>query len=110
MRRRITRALLAALLLSCAQAAGAQEMRAQSKSADPAADSIAAYGASLDPEDPQFYNDAQSTSQMRGEIIQSVAQFDPKLALEYLRSTRLPFADALRASGYQTDAQEQQLE
>jgi hypothetical protein len=84
-----------------------QTARALFKSA---ADAIAAYGASLDPEDPQFYNDAQSASQMRGELIQSVAQFDPKLALEYLRSTRLPFAEALRASGYQTDAQEQQLE
>ncbi len=84
-----------------------QTARALFKSA---ADAVAAYGASLDPEDPQFYNDAQSASQMRGELIQNVSQFDPKLALEYLRSTRLPFADALRASGYQTDAQEQQLE
>jgi hypothetical protein len=75
-----------------------------------AADAVAAYGASLDPEDPQFYNAAQSVSQMRAELVQAVAQFDPKLALEYLRSTRLPNADALRASGYATDAQEQQLE
>jgi hypothetical protein len=75
-----------------------------------AADAVAAYGASLDPEDPQFYNTAQSVSQMRTELVQAVAQFDPKLALEYLRSTRLPNADALRATGYATDAQEQQLE
>jgi hypothetical protein len=172
MKRISTHALLAALLLSCAQHVAAQQTAAQSKSADASAareaaemraevekkavallreavadaqglklvenrvrpqmaaaallwardepmaralfksvaDAIAAYGASLDPEDPQFYNDAQSALQMRGELIQNVAQFDPKLALEYLRSTRLPFADALRASGYQTDAQEQQLE
>lgn len=75
-----------------------------------AAEAVAAYGASLDPEDPQFYNTAQSVSQIRTELVQAVAQFDPKLALEYLRSTRLPNADALRASGYATDAQEQQLE
>src|SRR3954470_4746227 len=55
-----------------------------------AADAVAAYGASLDPEDPQFYNAAQSVTQMRTELVQAVAQFDPKLALEYLRSTRLP--------------------
>lgn len=172
MKRRSTHAMLAALLLYCAQAATAQQTAAPSKAADASAereaaemraevekravallreavadaqglklvenrvrpqmsaaallwtrdeqaaralfksasDTIAAYGASLDPEDPQFYNDAQSASQMRGELIQSVAQLDPKLALEYLRSTRLPFADALRATGYQTEAQEQQLE
>jgi hypothetical protein len=75
-----------------------------------AADAVAAYGASLDPEDPQFYNAAQSVTQMRTELIQAVAQFDPKLALEYLRSTRMPNADAMRASGYVTEAQEQQLE
>ncbi len=75
-----------------------------------AAEAVAAYGASLDSEDPQFYNAAQSVSQMRTELVQAVAQFDPKLALEYLRSTRQPYADALRASGYATDAQEQQLE
>jgi hypothetical protein len=74
------------------------------------AEALAAYSASLDPEDPQFYNVAQSVVQMRAELIQAVAQYDPKLALEYMRSTRLPHADALRASGLIQDSQEQQLE
>ena len=84
-----------------------QAARALFKSA---AHAVASYGASLDPEDPQFYGAAQSAAQMRGDLIQAVAQYDPKLALEYMRATRLPFAEALRASGYATDAQEQQLE
>lgn len=75
-----------------------------------AAEAIAAYGATLDPEDPQFYNAGQSAAQLRAELIQLAAQHDPKLALEYLRATRLPFADALRATGYGLDTQEQQLE
>jgi hypothetical protein len=74
------------------------------------AEALAAYSASLDPEDPQFYNVAQSVVQLRAELIQAVAQYDPKLALEYMRSTRLPHADALRASGLVQDSQEQQLE
>jgi hypothetical protein len=74
------------------------------------AEALAAYSASLDPEDPQFYNVAQPVVQMRAELIQAVAQCDPKLALEYMRSTRLPHADALRASGLIQDSQEQQLE
>lgn len=75
-----------------------------------AAEAIAAYGASLDPEDPQFYNAGQSAAQMRAELINAVAQYDAKLALEYLRATRQPYAEALRASGYASDSQEQQLE
>jgi hypothetical protein len=84
-----------------------QAARALFKSA---AEAIASYGASLDPEDPQFTSAGQSASQMRGELVQAVAQYDPKLALEYLRATRQPYADAMRASGYVPDTQEQQLE
>jgi len=74
------------------------------------AEALAAYGDTLDPEDQQFYNNAQAVSQLRTEFIQTVSQSDPQLALDYLRSTRMPHADALRASGYAQDAQEQQLE
>lgn len=84
-----------------------QAARALFKSA---AEAVAAYGASLDPEDPQFYNAGQSAAQMRAELINAVAQYDAKLALEYLRATRQPYAEALRASGYAPDSQEQQLE
>jgi hypothetical protein len=74
------------------------------------ADALAAYGSSLDPEDPQFSNSAQSLMQMRGELVQSLAQLDPKLALEYLRATRTMRTEDARALGLQLDAQEQQLE
>src|SRR5437870_616846 len=37
-----------------------------------AAEAVVAYGASLDAEDPQFYNAAQSISQMRMELVQAV--------------------------------------
>lgn len=84
-----------------------QAARALFKSA---AEAIVSYGATFDPEDPQFYNAGQSATHMRGELIHAVAQYDPKLALEYLRATRQPYADALRASGHVPDAQEQQLE
>lgn len=84
-----------------------QAARALFKSA---AEAIVSYGASLDTEDPQFYNAGQSASQMRWELIQAIAQCDPKLALEYLRATRQPYANALRASGYEPDTQERQLE
>ena len=84
-----------------------QAARALFKSA---AEAIVSYGASLDPEDAQFYNAGQSAAQLRAELIQAVAQYDAKLALEYLRATRQPYAEALRASGYAPDTQEQQLE
>src|SRR4051812_20991170 len=56
------------------------EARALFKSS---AEALVAYCASLDPEDPQFYNAAQLAVQLRGELIQAIAQYDPKLALEY---------------------------
>jgi hypothetical protein len=54
-----------------------QAARALFKSA---AEALAAYGATLDPEDPQFYNAAQPVAQLRVELIQAVAQFDPARA------------------------------
>jgi hypothetical protein len=73
-----------------------------------AADGIAELSAGVDPEDPQFYGAAQTVMQFRGELLQIAAQFDAKLALEFLRATRPPYADALAAAGY--GQQEQQLE
>lgn len=74
------------------------------------AEALAAYGDALDPEDQQFYNNAQGVSRIRSELIQAVSQNDPKLALEYLRSTRMRHADALQASGYEQETPERQLE
>jgi hypothetical protein len=73
-----------------------------------AADGLAELDAGVDPEDQQFYAAAQTVMQLRGELLQIAARFDAKLALEYLRATRPPYADALAAAGY--GQQEQMLE
>jgi hypothetical protein len=73
-----------------------------------ASDGIAEMSAGVDPEDPQFYGAAQTVMQLRGELLQIAAQFDAKLALEFLRATRPPYADTLAAAGY--GQQEQMLE
>lgn len=73
-----------------------------------AADGLAEMSADVDPEDPQFYGAAQAVVQLRSEMLQIAGQFDAKLALEFLRATRPPYADALVAAGY--GQQEQMLE
>lgn len=73
-----------------------------------AADGVAALGAGVDPEDPQFYVEAQTVMQLRGEMVQIAAQHDAKLALEFLRATRPPYVEALVAAGY--GQQEQAIE
>src|SRR5437868_4806409 len=72
-----------------------------------AADGIAALNSGLDPEDQQFYNTAQAVAQMRSELLQTVAQRDPKLALDVLRATRLPHPDVLQGQGNWLLSQEQ---
>lgn len=73
-----------------------------------AADAVAALGAGVDPEDPQFYVAAQTVMQLRGEMVQIAAQYDAKLALEFLRATRPSYVEALAAAGY--GQQEQAIE
>ncbi len=73
-----------------------------------AAAGIAELSAGVDPEDQQFYVAAQTVMQLRGELLQIAGQFDPKLALEFLRATRPPYAEALAAAGY--GQQEQMFE
>ena len=75
-----------------------------------AADGIAALNGGLDPEDQQFYNAAQAVAQMRSELLQTVAQRDPKLALDFLRATRLPHPEVLQGQGNWLLSQEQMLE
>ena len=75
-----------------------------------AADGVAELSAAVDPEDPQFYNAAQLVVQLRGELVHAAAPFDATLALEFLRATRPPYAEALTAAGYGQPSQEQALE
>jgi hypothetical protein len=73
-----------------------------------AADEVVALNNSVDAEDPQFYNAAQTVTQLRTELLQAVTPYDPKLALEFLRATRQTYAAAYHGFG-QPD-QEQMLE
>lgn len=43
-----------------------------------------------DPTDPQHYNNTQTISQLRYEMLQTMAQSDAKMALDFLRATRQP--------------------
>jgi hypothetical protein len=71
-----------------------------------ATDGLTELSAGVDPEDQQFYSAAQAVMQLRAELLQIAGQFDAKLALEFLRATRPPYADALVAAGY---AQQEQV-
>jgi hypothetical protein len=59
-----------------------------------AADGVAALLGALDPEDPDFYNAAQAVASMRTQLLQTIAPHDPKLALDFLRATRMPHPEA----------------
>lgn len=75
-----------------------------------AADGIAELNAAVDPEDPQFYNAAQTVAQLRFELVNAAVPYDANLALEFLRATRPTYAEALEAAGYGQPLQEQSLE
>lgn len=84
-----------------------QAARAAFKSA---ADAVAALTGALDPEDPEFYNAAQAVSSMRAQLLQAVAPHDPKLALDFLRATRVPHPEAFGGQFRWQLTQEQMLE
>ena len=60
----------------------------------------------LDPNDPQYPQALQTCSQLRTELMQTASQRDPKLALDFLRATRLP----ARQQGYGQLDPETQME
>lgn len=75
-----------------------------------AADGVAELNAAVDPEDPQFYNTAQTVGQLRTELVNAAMSYDANLALEFLRTTRPTYGEALEAAGYGRQLQEQSLE
>lgn len=75
-----------------------------------AADGVAELNAAVDPEDPQFYNAAQTVAQLRSELVNAAVPYDASLALEFLRATRPAYVAALEAAGYGQTVQEQALE
>lgn len=75
-----------------------------------AADGVAELNAAVDPEDPQFYNAAQTVAQLRFELVNAAVAYDATLALEFLRATRPAYGAALEAAGYGQPLQEQSVE
>jgi hypothetical protein len=55
-----------------------------------ATEGIRALLVGLDPADPQSHEKSQIVWQLRTELLQAIAQRDPKLALDFLRATRQP--------------------
>jgi hypothetical protein len=53
-----------------------------------AAIDLAAAANGIEPDNPQYYNLANAISQIRRQTVNTIAQYDPKLALDFLRSTR----------------------
>lgn len=53
-----------------------------------AANDLAAVAGGVEADDPQYYNLVNTATQLRQRMLNTIAQYDPKLALEFLRSTR----------------------
>jgi hypothetical protein len=64
-----------------------------------AAGSLGALLARFDPGDPSYQQFIQAPSQLRHEMMQIISQRDPKLALDFLRATRLPSRPQSAAHG-----------
>lgn len=58
----------------------------------------------IESDDPSYYNRLQSPSQLRQQMLQSIAQRDAQLALEILRSTRPPTAPDQMGNAYNPEA------
>lgn len=55
-----------------------------------AKDEMAAFMGSIETDDPQYYNLVQWAAQLRGATMQTIAQYDPKLALDFMHATPQP--------------------
>lgn len=71
---------------------------------------LAAVIGSIETDDPQYYNLTNSTSQLRQRMLTTIAQHDPKLALEFLRSTRTPPPPTQPSANFRQPDQELMLE
>ena len=72
--------------------------------------SSAAVASGIETDDPQYYNLANTASQLRQRMLNTIAQYDPKLALEFLRSTRTPPPPAQPGTNFRQPDQELMLE
>ncbi|MGI9104999.1 MAG: hypothetical protein ACR2G4_01980 [Pyrinomonadaceae bacterium] len=71
---------------------------------------LAALTGSIEPDDPQYHNLSNMTLQLRQRVLSAVAPRDPKLALHFLRSTRLPPPPVQPGDNYKQPDQELMLE
>lgn len=63
-----------------------------------AMNSLAALMHSIEPSDPQYYNRISTPVQLRQQMLQVVANYDPQLALDFLHATREPPPPAFNLS------------
>lgn len=75
-----------------------------------AAIDLAAVMSAIETDDPQYYNHANAASQLRQRMLTTIAQYDPKLALEFLRSTRPPAPPVQPGGNFRQPDQELMLE
>lgn len=75
-----------------------------------AATDLAAVVAGIETDDPQYYNVTNMSSQLRQRMLTTIAQYDPKLALEFLRSTRMPPPPTQPGGNFRQPDQELMLE
>jgi hypothetical protein len=75
-----------------------------------AANDLSAAIAAIETDDQQYYNLTNAISQLRQSMLVIIADRDPKLALEFLRATRLPPAPVQPNQNYRPVDQELMLE
>lgn len=69
-----------------------------------AANDLATVAGGVEADDPQYYNLLNTASQLRRRMLSTIAQYDPKLALEFLRATRpLPPSGQTNSNSRQPD-------
>jgi hypothetical protein len=75
-----------------------------------AANDLAAMTGSIETDDPQYYNHVNAASQLRQRMLTTIAQYDPKLALEFLRATRTAAPPVQPNANFRQPDQELMLE
>jgi hypothetical protein len=65
--------------------------------------SLASVTSSISPDDPRVEQQTQEMANLRREIMQTIAQRDPQLALDFLRATRPPLPAPPAPGNYQPD-------
>jgi hypothetical protein len=75
-----------------------------------AATDLATMTSGIESDDPQYYNLTNTASQLRQRMLTTIAQYDAKLALEFLRATRQPPPPVQPGANFRQPDQELMLE